>query len=253
VSAAQFIKPDDVQWKQVRYLKLPLSGMDEQVDWAYSFELPEPLASWDVFTNWEKERTLAMAKHLRKGMVLYDVGTEQGWLNLAYAKMVGPENMVLIEPTKVFWPNIKAIWKRNFDVEPLACIHALIGDKADATFVGGKGFGGLGDGDLIDRNSYTYLHDNAESSSITTVDALADAVGVPDAITIDIEGAELIALRGAENTLKKHHPIVFVSIHADLGAKDYGLKDGEVQEYLARFGYIGEHLGTDHESHWYFK
>jgi len=250
---ANFIKPEDIQWRTVRYLKMPLSGMDYQVDWIYTIDLPEPLASWDVFSNWEKERTIAMAKNLKKGMVLYDVGTEQGWLNIAYAKMVGPENMVLIEPTPIFWPNIKAIWERNYEVAPFYCVPALVGDKEQGETSITHAWPKQAKGDLVDKNAYTYIHDNLDKVSMTTIDAIAALqYAPPDAITIDIEGAELLALRGAKNTLKKHHPLVFVSIHPDLGERDYGLKNGEVQEYLAQFGYKGKHIATDHEQHWFF-
>lgn len=252
MTLANFIKPDDIIWREVKYLKLPLSADDDHADWAYRFELPEPLASWDVFSNWEKERTLCMAKNLRQGMMLYDVGTEQGWLNLAYAKMVRPENMVLIEPTPIFWPNIKQIWERNFTSKPFYNVPALVGEAEKGAVNITHAWPAQANGDIVDKNAYTYIHDNLDNVPMTTIDAIARATTPPDAITIDIEGAELLALKGAVNTLKTHQPLVFVSIHPDLGERDYDLKDEQVQEFLAQFGYDSLHLATDHEQHWFF-
>ena len=101
-----FTPIDQVKWRQVKYLKEPLTASPEHAKYKYELVLPEPLASWDVFDYWEKERIASMEQHLTHGDVLYDIGTEQGWCNLVYASIVGPENIVLVEPTPEFWPNI---------------------------------------------------------------------------------------------------------------------------------------------------
>ena len=36
---------------------------------------------------------------------------------------------------------------------------------------------------------------------------------IPEVIKIDVEGAEINVLKGAQNTLKKHKPIIYLSIH----------------------------------------
>lgn len=253
------IPKDQVQWREVRYLKEPLEATDEEATWKYTFTLPEPLASWDVFSYWEKERIAAMEKYLQKGEILFDIGTEQGWCNLAYAEIVGAENMVLIEPTAIFWGNIKQTWEKNFDVPPLATLHGLLSDKNAGTLKGAVNFGvGIfpeaAENDIVDRNAYTYIHENEEQVAEVTLDRFVQHTGVvPDALTMDVEGAELLILKGAEATLRDHKPKLFISIHPDLGERDYGVKPEQVHDYLSQFGYVGEHLATDHEEHWYFE
>lgn len=252
-----FTPKDKVQWKTVKYLKEPLGAAPQHAIWKYEFVLPEPLASWDVFDYWEKERIASMEKNLKNGDVLFDVGTEQGWCNLVYAQIVGPENMVLIEPTQEFWPNIKETWKKNFDVNPLACVPVLLSDKntqeCDSSgFV--DGWPVCADGDLIDRNKYQYIHENSEKIPEQTIDSYVAASGIiPDALTMDVEGAELLILRGAEQTLIQHKPKLFISIHPDLGERDYGIKKEDTINFLESLGYVGEYLATDHEEHWYFE
>lgn len=256
---SMLIPKDQVQWREVRYLKEPLETTDEQATWKYKFILPEPLASWDVFSYWEKERIASMEQHLKKGDVLFDIGTEQGWCNLAYAGIVGAENMVLIEPTAIFWGNIKETWYKNFDVHPRATLHALLSNKSTDPFpTGFYGVNGVfpdaAANDLVDRNAYTYIHENLEQVPEIELDAFVRLTKiVPDALTMDVEGAELLILQGAEETLRKHKPKLFISIHPDLGERDYGVKPEQVHDFLSQFGYVGEHLATDHEEHWYFE
>lgn len=254
-----FIKKEDIEWKIVKYLKEPLGASPEHATWKYEMWLNEPLASWDVFDYWEKERIASMEKHLKKGDVLFDIGSEQGWCNLVYAEIVGPENMVLIEPTAEFWPNIKALWEKNFDVAPLCTLHALVSDKTARKPLNPEYYGRQGrypdssNNDLIDRNKYTYIHDNNEKVPEIKLDDFVEISGiVPDALTMDTEGFEHLILKGAEYTLKKYKPKLFISLHDDLALEHIGVDIKDTIEYLTSLGYVGEHLATDHEAHWYF-
>ena len=251
----KYIKPADIEWKRVRYIKLPLSGDDNTSKWLYEFWLNEPLASWDVFSYWEVERILSMRKNLAKGDVLFDIGTEQGWCNLAYADMVGAENMVLIEPTQEFWGNIRTLWEKNYDKKPLAFYDGFFSDKTtDSRNVDFTKWVKASKNDIIDRNKYQYIHDNYEKVPEITLDDYVAKTGIiPNAITMDTEGSELLILRGAINTLKQNNLKVWVSIHDDLGLENYGIKDTDTVEFLESLGYKGEFLAKDHEQHWYFE
>lgn len=252
----QFIPQDQVKWKKVKILKISDEGPLPH-EYEYEFILNEPLASWDVYDYWEKERFHSMRDNLKKGEILFDIGTEQGWTNLLYAKFVGPENMVLIEPTQEFWPNIKAVWKKNFNVNPKACVPVLFSDKNThdydyRSFV--DGWPKNADDDLIDRNKYQYIHENSENIPEVTIDHYVASSGIiPNALTMDTEGSELLILKGAKKTLKDHDLKVWISIHPDLGLRDYGVKKEDTIKYMEDLGYKSEHLATDHEEHWYFK
>jgi FkbM family methyltransferase len=194
-----------------------------------------------------------MRDNLRQGMVLFDVGTEHGWCNLIYASYVGGENMVLIEPTPSFWPNIKATWEKNDLWGPRGFYDGLLSDKTTDTRTGFRDWPAASVGPLIDRNKYQYIHDNGAGIPEMRFDDLVLRMGVvPDAITIDVEGAELLVLRGAERTMRERHPLVWVSVHPDMLLRDYGTEAGELHAFMADLGYTGEHLATDHEEHWFF-
>lgn len=256
------------EWKRVGYLKTSDTGPLSDHTWRYRLDLPaadpgEPpmLGDWDVWDYWEQARTEHMAATLRPGDVLYDVGAEHGWLSVVYSQMVGPGSMVLVEPSTPMWPNIRATWLRNCGTPPLAAAHCLLGTTGADDLAPGHlatdGEGGwpdAADGPLIDRTAYTYLHDNPSGVPTVPLDTLARLVGrAPAGVTIDVEGAERDVLQGAERTLAEHMPHVWVSIHPDLMGRDYGASPDDIHTLMARHGYTGTHLSTDHEQHWYYQ
>lgn len=243
------IARSEVEWKSTGILRI-----GETRDYQYRFDLPRPLADWDVWDYWERARFESMREHLNQGMVLFDIGTEQGWCNLAYASMVGPQNMVLIEPTPDFWPNIEATWERNYPgIRPLACYDGLLGNKTTDPRTSFADWPAGSDGPLIDRNKYQYIHEHSDGVSEMTLNDLVERSGIiPDAVTMDVEGAELLVLQGAEQTLRTHHPLVWVSVHPDLGERDYGVVPEQVHGFMDGLGYTRQHLATDHEEHWLY-
>jgi FkbM family methyltransferase len=239
---------DAVTWKPVRFLERP----DETFE--YQFDLPVPLADWDVFACWERQRFHSMRDNLTYGDILFDVGTEQGWCNLIYADMVGPTNMVLIEPTWEFWPNIKATWERNYEYPPMACYPGLLSDTTDSKLRKFTPWPAAANGDLIDRNKYEYIHQHTNGVPQLTLDDLVTRSGIiPNAITIDVEGAELKVLHGATDTLIEHRPLVWASLHEDLLERDYNATIEDVHTFMESLGYIPTYLGTDHEAHWLYQ
>lgn len=244
------IPKDQIVWKKVKYLR-----QGESLDYDYELILNEPLASWDVYDYWERERVESMRKHLVKGDILFDIGTESGWCNLVYAHMVGPENIVLMEPTPEFWANIKALWEKNYpNILPLACYSGLISDKTTSNKVLPlKTFPPEAEGDLIDRNSYKYIHQDGQTIPQITIDDYVKKTGiVPTALTMDTEGAELLILTGAVKTLTNNSLKVWVSEHDDLAERDYGVKSDAIPDFMRSLGYTAEILATDHERHVYY-
>lgn len=254
---------DKVNWKSVKYLKTPLEATDEEAKWEMTLVLPEPLASWDVFSYWESERYISMKKHLRANDILFDIGSEHGWLSIVYASLVKPENIVLIEPERLFWPNIKATWEKNYPgMKPKGFYDGLFSDKTTEQFLKKQvedkinrwtSWPSVAYGDLIDRNKYQYIHENSENVPEMRLDDYVNNTGiVPDALTMDTEGSEYLILKGAEQTIKKYKPKLWISVHPDMALRDYGVKENELDDYLTGLGYKGEYIATDHEMHMYY-
>jgi len=167
------------------------------------------------------------------------------------------KNIVLIEPSCEFWSTIKMIWDSNKLKAPLSSFCGFIGNEVDpkrrddyATWPK------CIDLDPIDHaRPYKSIHnkEHRANTRAKSVDKMVEETKItPDILNIDIEGAELLALKGARNTLKNNRMKVWVSIHSDLLEKNYGSKKRDVLEFMNSLGYKGEKLGVDHEQHYFF-
>jgi FkbM family methyltransferase len=72
----------------------------------------------------------------------------------------------------------------------------------------------------------------------------------PMLLKIDVEGAELLALRGAAELLKRRRPTLLVSVHPQFLPR-YGQSTGDVADFLRGHGYGWTLLSSDHEEHWW--
>lgn len=72
----------------------------------------------------------------------------------------------------------------------------------------------------------------------------------PVLLKIDIEGAELLALRGAETFIARHRPTICLSVHTWLLGQ-YGGSEAELRGFLARQGYNVRLIEKDWEEHWW--
>lgn len=214
------------------------------------------------FGSWERRRFESMEALLKKGDVLIDVGVETGWMSVIFASFVGPENMILVEPMPDYWPNIRWTWEVNQLADPKACYAALAGTDfkhslflPDVMSTMDEVWPGVAwDDKLLTRRAYRYLHDTKHRliTPQITIDQITRDKGPCQAITIDVEGAELAVLYGAFQTLREHKPKVWCSVHPDLLKRNYQHDFAEMQRYMTSLGYSCHYLCTDHEEHHVF-
>lgn len=69
-------------------------------------------------------------------------------------------------------------------------------------------------------------------------------------LKIDVEGAELLVLQGARQTIQKYHPDILISIHPP-ALPAFGHSIEEVEKELRSLGYQIELISVDHEIHWF--
>lgn len=96
---------------------------------------------------------------------------------------------------------------------------------------------------------------NTEESSIPNyqLDDLfyAEQIGnSPVLIKCDVEGAELLVLRGGEIFLRRTRPNLLLSVHPD-ALPCYGHSKEDVWTFLNDLGYEIQCLAMDHEEHWW--
>lgn len=233
---------------------MKLREINENPDW--TFVVPDSIAEWDGPSHWERERLASMQHHLQPGMTLYDVGTEHGWLSAVYGTFAGHGNMVLIEPSTEMWINIRKTWEANDFDPPIACFQSFCGATDSTKTLPATGWPEWTENynEQPECPAMAYRRLGDDSIDTYTIDTIAKATKrAPQAITIDVEGFELQVLRGAEKTLRKLHPLVWVSVHPDLMERDAGEPDVQALfDYMTSCGYGREYLGTDHEQHHFF-
>ena len=223
--------------------------------------LPEHRAARTEWPVWEKERLAAMSDCIRPGDVVYDIGAEEGDFPCLWASWGA--SVVLVEPNPRVWPNIKAIFEANqLDGRVLGVWVGFAGDPSTERFSVSwwEEHCARPDGDLwpkcaygpgIGDHGFLGLPERPDCPS-TTIDFMALHYGAPTVITIDVEGAELTVLRGANRALTENRPRVFVSVHQDLPFIDEkypGDTEERVFEYMEALGYTGTRLALDHELH----
>ncbi len=172
---------------------------------------------------WEEGRLAHMVDHIKPGMTIFDVGAELGDFTSLYRSWVGDNGTVIpFEPKDAMWPSIRDTWAANFPGTTPAA--SFVGFASDIT----KPVPGMNalqwddhawphQASGIMQNDPGFHHLVQEGGYIqqTRLDEFAHMTGVyPDAIVMDIEGAEYNALRGLGLLVEAdRRPQVWVSVH----------------------------------------
>lgn len=207
--------------------------------------LPDHRADRPEWGWWEKERLERMHSTTVPGDVVYYVGAEEG--DMAGLLAMWGAKLALFEPNEKVWPNIKVIWDKNDLPLPLACFSGFASNKTI-----GNGFIHLDDvhGDLIGDHGFKELHDPGIIPQVRIDDL---TLLPPNMISIDVEGSEWEVLRGAEQTLKKYHPRIFLSLHPEFLFRIYGEYQFDLRKWIKDLGYTEKLLAFEHEIHLYYE
>src|ERR1700687_3651750 len=171
----------------------------------------------------EKDRFVSMEANLKRGDILFDIGAELGWMSSIFATFVGPENVCLFESVPELWPNLKSIWEANSLGIPRSTCRAFVSRKTTEPIIFQSSWppesGAL---PVEDLSRWSAIHANPQSPLIRIDDFVERTGIVPSALTIDIEGAEMWALEGSSEILRRYRPFAWVSIHPKLRLAKFG-------------------------------
>jgi FkbM family methyltransferase len=182
----------------------------------------------------ESEYTAAMLGELRADDVLYDIGANLGLVALHAASIC---RVVAFEPD----PEIAARLRLNLTLNPtrhVEVVEIAVSDDDSTATLYSDGPGGM---------SPSLAHQRGEKGAVPVATRSLDSLRrsgelpPPTVLKLDIEGAEVLALRGAAELLTSEgRPrSLFIEVH-DSFLPGFGSSGDEVRAMLADYGYTHE-------------
>lgn len=178
----------------------------------------------------------AVASIVSSGDTVVDVGANVGQYTVLLAGLVGAEGRVVaFEPVprtlRVLRDVVAGL--RLSNVEP---VELALGD-----FDGRAGMQEVVDGDGLPDPGLAHLTLESPGTALVPVarlDSVCDELGIETCsfMKVDVEGAELLVLRGAESFLRTRRPVLLVEIDRGMSAR-YRASPEETLALLARLGY----------------
>jgi FkbM family methyltransferase len=192
----------------------------------FSCDLRNSLAREVFFLgSYEPQETLLLPALLRKGDACVDVGAHWGYFSLIAAARVGPSGRVLAVEAD---PRIFATLERTLSLNPelkVEAVHIAASDEPGTLLLNGYDERGdnWGISSVVTPQGGTTFEVEAQS-----LDLLLETHRVSDValLKMDIEGAEVLALRGCERALREQrirnlllelHPPQIAALNSSIG------------------------------------
>ena len=193
----------------------------------------QPMAdSAFIVGEYEPGCVRALREHLPKGSVCVDVGANVGYFSILMSQIVGKQGQTIaFEPM----PETVEVLRENIEVnhlENVVVVAAAASDESGSVEILS---------DATDRATKTasmvgyHVEGQVQKTVVRSIrldDYFDGSMRLPSLIKIDVEGAELMALKGARETIAKANPILIVEIHGWGSARSQ-----EVMNLLSELGY----------------
>lgn len=157
--------------------------------------------------TYELEKQSIIARFVKPGMKVFDIGANAGFYTLAFSRLVGEQGHVwAFEP---FAENAHNIL-RHINLNQLANVTLVQLAVADR-----RGMAGF---QVAPSNAMGAISEEGMYRVPTvSLDGLISegAIPLPELIKMDVEGAESFVLEGATDLLRKRKTTLFIALHGD--------------------------------------
>lgn len=178
-----------------------------------------------------------VAHYLQSGMIVLDIGANEGFYTLLASKKVGENGKVIsFEPSQRELKRLNLHLKindcKNVVIEPLALSNEETNTELYVCLGEGTGCNSLRPPNVSDPIKKVKVN-------VTTLDNYLNLHKLEkiDFIKVDVEGAELNLFKGAKRSLEMFRPIIMCEI-ADIRTRPWGYKSEEIIKVLEEVGYI---------------
>lgn len=179
-----------------------------------------------------------LGRVLRPGMTVIDVGANEGIYSIFCRARVGSQGKVIaVEPSARERLRIERNKSLN-GLDDIKVIAVALCERSGSAVLHLAEDGHAGHNTLGHFAAAWVQPDGEEVVPSATLDAIVDQEQIAhvDLIKLDIEGAELRALRGAERTLRRDHPALLMEATEETLATQ-GASAAGLLEYIRQFGY----------------
>jgi FkbM family methyltransferase len=178
---------------------------------------------------------------IRPGDVVLDVGANEGYFTLLFSDLVGTAGAVhAFEPVEPTFARLRARllhdgWFRNAHLVQAAC--GDVGGVATLLVPGTD----RGQAALVRHHAGSWASAREVSryeAPLLTLDGYLAVLNCPrvDFVKLDVEGAELRALRGMQSTLAAHRPLLSLEAYAEW-MRGFGETPRALTRFLRAAGY----------------
>src|SRR5665213_101102 len=167
------------------------------------------------------------------GCLVIDVGANVGFFSIRFAKWVGDGGKVIsIEPEDRNYSHLLASLQRENLLERAEVLKAVAAAVSDSTF--------LEINPVHPADHKLSRDDTGLPVTAVTLDELVPDAGPlrPALVKIDVQGAEMLVLRGAGHILNSAGPALFIELHEE-GLKKFDTSVAAILEHLSGYDYEG--------------
>lgn len=199
-----------------------------------------------VFTPYVESELLGLPKIVKAGDVCIDVGAAAGLYTVELSRLVGSKGRVIsVEPLSIAHPKLSRLLgsRRQHNVAPRNIALGAVSGKSIMSVPIGRYGPVTGRSFLASETSTLGSNDEFRQHmnvkiKVDTIDKLCSKANLTrlDFIKIDIEGAELNALKGGRKYIERYKPAILVEIEAR-HLKRFGYHADDIIDWLSRFGY----------------
>jgi FkbM family methyltransferase len=175
-----------------------------------------------------------LAKLVKPGMRVADVGANIGYCTLLLRQLTGPSGAIIaIEPSPENLPELRLNIKRN-KLHNVRLLEVAVGAASGKVSLR-KGM----------NSGVVPLNEGSYEVPIRSLDEILTE-GI-DLLKIDVEGYEGYALEGARNVIKRDRPIIFLEFHPRAIAQ-YGHSFDSIHALLAQSYNSASYYDVPHQS-----
>lgn len=222
------LPPNHYQYSKGSYRKANRNGIYYQLDLSDTVD-------WYIYYGFKEESRQAFYKLMLTGDHIVDIGANVGDVSLNAAKICGENGKVhAFEPDPINYQRLQNNLRLNHFTNIQT--HQLgLGDNVGTFVMRRVSDGNQGMNRIVNHPPGGKATIEIE---VTTLDNFFEKNGIErvDLIKIDVEGFEYKVLKGAEKTLNRFQPVLFIELD-DQNLSEQGSSAKELVQFLEEKGY----------------